>query len=104
MIVAGIDIGSSTSKGVLLREKGIISSVLLPTGPESEKMGMEVLTQVLNRIGFSKEDVQYVVSTGYGRVRVPFSNDIMSEIACHAKGCHFIFPKVRTILMWRTRL
>lgn len=98
MIVAGIDIGSSASKGVLLKEKEMISFVLLPTGPESEKMGIEVLTQALNRVGLSKEDVRYVVSTGYGRVRVPFSNEIMSEIACHAKGCHFIFPKVKTIL------
>jgi predicted CoA-substrate-specific enzyme activase len=98
MIVAGIDIGSSTSKGVLLREKERISSVLLPTGPESEKMGIEVFTQLLNRIGLSREEVRYVVSTGYGRIRVPFSNEMMSEIACHAKGCHFIFPQVRTIL------
>jgi predicted CoA-substrate-specific enzyme activase len=98
MIVAGIDIGSSTSKGVLLMEKERISSALMPTGPKSEKMGIEVLTKVLNQIGVSREEVRYVVSTGYGRIRIPFSNDIMSEIACHAKGCHFIFPQVRTIL------
>lgn len=98
MIVAGIDIGSSTSKGMVLRETEMISFVLLPTGPQSEKMGSQVLMQALNRVGLSKEEVQYIIATGYGRVRVPFTNEVISEIACHAKGCHFIFPQVKTIL------
>jgi len=98
MIVAGIDIGSSTSKGIVLRGEEILSFVLMLTGPQSDRMGDQVLDQALEKIGLSRKEVRNVVSTGYGRVRVPFSNEIISEIACHAKGCHFIFPKTKTIL------
>ncbi len=44
------------------------------------------------------KDIEYTVATGYGRVIVPFSNKNITEISCHAKGAHYFFPSVRTIL------
>ncbi|MFQ5535454.1 MAG: benzoyl-CoA reductase subunit A [Sphingomonadales bacterium] len=41
----------------------------------------------------------YVVGTGYGRVRLPFSKEhIRSEILCHGLGAHMMYPKTRTVL------
>ena len=41
----------------------------------------------------------YVVGTGYGRARLPFSKEhIRSEILCHGLGAHMMYPNTRTVL------
>jgi predicted CoA-substrate-specific enzyme activase len=44
------------------------------------------------------EEIEYSVATGYGRVNVPFAQVTVTEISCHARGNHWFFPQVRTIL------
>ena len=44
------------------------------------------------------EDVAHVVSTGYGRKNVSFSDDTRTEIGCHAKGCYLYYPFAITII------
>jgi len=46
----------------------------------------------------SIDDLDYVVGTGYGRLKVPFANDNVSEITCHARGAHWLNPDVRTVV------
>ncbi len=98
MIVAGIDIGSRAAKGVILNEKRILASFIGDTGPESVKTSEMVMSELLNASALSLQDVKYVVATGYGRVLVPFANENISEISCHARGVNWYFPSVRTIL------
>ena len=43
-------------------------------------------------------DIGFCVGTGYGRERIPFVGKAVSEIACHAKGAHWLLPTVRTII------
>lgn len=40
----------------------------------------------------------FVVSTGYGRRNVPFTNATKTEISCHAKGSFFYFPRSHTLI------
>ncbi len=41
----------------------------------------------------------YVVGTGYGRARLPFSKEhIRSEILCHGLGAHVMYPQTATVL------
>ena len=98
MIVAGIDIGSRAAKAVILKDNCILSSVIRDTGPESVKTSYMVIEDALKGAGLSLDDIQYTVATGYGRVLVPFANENISEISCHAKGISWYFPSVRTIL------
>jgi len=98
MIVAGIDIGSRAAKGIILNEKEILASFIGDTGPESVKTSEMVMSELLKASGLLLRDVQYVVATGYGRVLVPFANENISEISCHARGVNWYFPSVRTIL------
>jgi predicted CoA-substrate-specific enzyme activase len=98
MIVAGIDIGSRAAKGVLMKDGSILSWVIRDTGPESVKTSKMVLEELLKGTGVSQGDIRYVVATGYGRVLVPFANENISEISCHARGINWYFPSVRTIL------
>ena len=98
MIAAGIDIGSRAAKAVVMSSGSILSSVICDTGPESVKTAHTTMARALKETGLSQDDIQYIVATGYGRVLVPFANENISEISCHARGINWYFPSVRTIL------
>ena len=98
MIVAGIDIGSRAAKAVVMEDSSILSSVITDTGPESVKTSYMAMEKLLKGTGLSLNDIQHTVATGYGRVLVPFANENISEISCHARGINWYFPSVRTIL------
>ena len=41
----------------------------------------------------------YIVGTGYGRARLPFSKEhVRSEILCHGLGAHVMYPGTATVL------
>lgn len=99
MITAGIDIGSLSTKAVLLNHKHeILSSVIELTSGDKAGAVEKVFDKVLKKVNLSKKDIAYVVSTGYGRSNIPFSNRQVTEITCHAVGAYFLFPETRTVL------
>jgi predicted CoA-substrate-specific enzyme activase len=94
---AGIDIGSTMTKVVILDEK-VIASVIGPTGPEQRHLANKVMQQALNEAGVSFEAITYIVATGYGRLNVPFADKQVTEISCHARGISYLFPQAKTII------
>jgi benzoyl-CoA reductase subunit A len=98
MITLGVDIGSLTGKALILRDNEILAWDLILTGPDSVETGTEVTNNTLNKAGLSLDDMDFVVSTGYGRIVIPFANKNVSEISCHAKGANWFFPGGRTVL------
>jgi predicted CoA-substrate-specific enzyme activase len=98
MITLGVDIGSLTGKALILKDNEILAWDLLLTGPDSVETGTSVTNNALTKAGLTLKDMDFVVSTGYGRIVIPFANKNISEISCHAKGANYFFPKVRTIL------
>lgn len=99
MITVGIDIGSLSTKSAVLKDKKeILSYDVVFTGGNNRESAEVTFNNVLSKAGLNKNDVDMVVTTGYGRENVPFSNKYVSEITCHAKGMHFFNPDIRTIL------
>lgn len=98
MITAGVDIGSLTGKALILVNGNIISWSLIPTGANSSLTATKAMNIALEKASLSLRDIDYVVSTGYGRLVVPFARRNITEISCHAKGAHWFFPEARTIL------
>lgn len=94
---AGIDIGSTMTKAVILN-RGIIASVIGPTGPEQRRLANKVMEEALNRATLSFQSITYIVSTGYGRINVPFADKQFTEITCHAKGIKNLFSNAKTII------
>ena len=94
---AGIDIGSTMTKVVILNPE-IIASIIGPTGPEQRRLANKVMEEALKKASLSFSKITYIVSTGYGRINVPFSDRQFSEITCHARGIVHLFPKARTII------
>jgi len=95
---AGIDVGSTMTKAVILGEEGIIASIIGPTGPEQRRLANRVMEEALKKAALSFEAITYIVSTGYGRINVPFTDKQLTEITCHAKGISSLFPRARTII------
>lgn len=99
MLTAGIDIGSiSTEMAIINKEKSIIASSILPTGANARKVIDKSLSKVLDDAKVKKEDIEYIVATGYGRLAVDFADREITEITCHAVGAHSLFPKTRTVI------
>jgi len=99
VIVAGIDVGSSTSKTVILEDSHILSYSLIPTGAESAGSAQRTMEEALRGTNnLSLEKIGWIIATGYGRVIVPFANETVTEISCHARGANWLFPSVRTVL------
>ena len=95
----GIDVGSTASKCIMLKDgKEIVAKSLIhvgagTTGPQ------RAINAVLEEAGMKREDVSFVLATGYGRNSLEgFADHQMSELSCHAKGASFLFPEVRTVI------
>jgi (R)-2-hydroxyacyl-CoA dehydratese activating ATPase len=97
-LVAGIDIGAATAKAVILNGTEVISSHVMPTGESIKKTAEFIMQQVLDETGLSLHDIRYIIATGYGRRKVEFSNEVITELSCHAKGVNFLIPEARTVI------
>lgn len=98
MLVAGVDIGSTSSNAVILNANKLIAYSVVPTGADSVNSAQRAMDAALKGTEINQKDLGYIISTGYGRIIVPFANEVITEIACHAKGAHWCFESVRTIL------
>ena len=98
MIVAGVDIGSLTGKAVIMAEGSIKSSGIVLSKPIPQETAKLVMSETLDKANLKMEDIDYIVGTGYGRMKVPFANTDVSEISCHTKGAVWLVPTVRTIV------
>ncbi|MBI1992996.1 MAG: hypothetical protein HYS67_00985, partial [Deltaproteobacteria bacterium] len=96
---AGIDVGSTQTKSVIVNDKlEIVARSLIDTGANVTKAGERGFTDALKASGIRREDVVYVVGTGYGRYKVTFGDTQITEISCHAKGASYLFPATRTVI------
>jgi len=98
MIVAGCDVGSLTGKTVILRNGEILSYSIVPTTPKPEKTALNAMNGALENCNLTLDDIEFIVGTGYGRVKIPFANSQISELTCHGKGAHSFIPSIRTII------
>ena len=99
MISAGIDVGSLSTKSALMNgDREIIASDVVLTGGNNRSAADTTYANVLAKAGLTRRDVDYVVTTGYGRENIPFADKHVSEITCHALGMHLMNPAIRTIL------
>ena len=98
MYTLGIDIGSSSSKAVILKDGAeLVSSAVVQVGTGTSGPG-RVMEAVFADIDLKPEDIDFTVATGYGRFSVENADKQISEITCHAKGIYYLVPTARTII------
>jgi len=96
---AGVDVGSTQTKAVIIDEDGKIAGrSLIDTGANVVKAAESSFLAALEAGNISEEEVNYVVGTGYGRYRVTFGNTQVTEISCHGRGAVHLFPNTRTVV------
>ncbi len=99
MLVAGVDVGSTTTKAAILDENRRVRALsLVDTGANVVRAAERAFREALAGAGAEELDVVLTTGTGYGRFRVSFGDLQVTEISCHAKGACLLFPNTRTIL------
>ena len=98
----GCDVGSTYTKAVILDETGkMVADTTIRSKINSEQSAIMAMNEVC-RTGPGAEqqskDLAYLIGTGYGRNKVPFADENISEISCHAMGVHVTDPNVRAII------
>lgn len=98
MITAGVDIGSITTKTVILKNGELLTSNIIRTGAYSKQSAIKSLNMALSSVGIARDDIDYLVSTGYGRAILECADKHVTEITCHGTGASFLFPGTRTVI------
>ncbi len=97
----GCDSGSTYTKCVIIDENGkMVANVTLRSRINSVLSAEDALNQAIAQVPELKsaKDLSYLVGTGYGRNKVPFADENISEISCHAMGIHVTDPNVKAII------
>ena len=98
MFTMGIDIGSTSSKAVILEDgirvaaRKVIEAGIGSEGPD------RVFADALSEAGIMREEITRVMATGYGRMTFPGADDQASELSCHGKGIHYLIPEARVVI------
>lgn len=96
---AGIDSGSTSTDVVILNKDGkIVTGIILPTGAGAAMGAERALEEALKQAKLQREDIDAMVTTGYGRTAITDGDKSITEITCHARGAHFLNPEVRTVI------
>ena len=98
MIVAGCDVGSLSGEAVIFSDDAILAYHIMRVRPRPEQTAREAMDRALALAGLDYGDIDYCVSTGYGREKIPFADSSISEISCHGRGAHWADPAVRTVI------
>lgn len=94
----GIDIGSGTSKGVIIRDGELLVHHLLASGVNYSMAAQSLREELLAKAGLFPGDIAGTVTTGHGAGIIPFGNRHVADIRCCARGINHIFPSVRTVI------
>ncbi len=96
---AGIDVGSTYTKAVILGDDNkIVGRGIVNTGFKLVEVATRAYDQALAQARLSKDQVSYVVTTGYGRYLIPFRDVYVTDLTAQARGACYFFPKTKTVL------
>ena len=99
ILAAGVDVGSTYTKAAIVSDDGrVLGRALVPTGFRLSEAATRALGEALGKAGVGERDVEYVVSTGYGRYQVPCRDVQVTDLTAQATGARRFFPGTRTLL------
>ncbi|WP_251448771.1 acyl-CoA dehydratase activase [Vermiculatibacterium agrestimuris] len=98
MITMGVDVGSTSSKAIILQDGSeILAKTVVNMGTGTQGPG-QATEQALAQAGLCRENIGCMVATGYGRLTFPGADHQVSEVTCHGRGIGFLLPEVRTVI------
>jgi len=97
MAVCGLDVGSLTTKAVVMDDGKILGKCLLLSSEEAEVGARKAVEEALSQAGLSWDDLSNIVATGGGRKFITFARQQKTSITCLARGINLLYPDVRTL-------
>jgi predicted CoA-substrate-specific enzyme activase len=94
----GVDIGSSYSKGAIIKGSDLASYHVIPSGANYRTAAETIRDKLLKQANLSPTDITAVTATGTGATNVDFANRQASEIVCTARGINHIFHQIKTVI------
>ncbi|MBT3226906.1 MAG: 2-hydroxyglutaryl-CoA dehydratase [Deltaproteobacteria bacterium] len=98
MIVAGCDVGTMTTKAVIVKKNSILAYDVVRTNAKPEEAAKQALDNALKKARLSARKIKYSVCTGWGRKKVTFVNKASPEVPCFVRGVRWFLPTVRSII------
>ena len=98
MLATGIDVGSTSGEVVILDGDKILAYSIVDTGYNSRRAANLALEYALGEARIAREQIGVMVATGYGRIAIDYATKQVTEISCYARGIHFLYPQVRTVI------
>jgi predicted CoA-substrate-specific enzyme activase len=101
VVTAGVDMGSTATKALVLVDGRIAGSTARATGADPERSGELALKTSLDQASLELDAVEYMVATGYGRRALELADEVVNEINANARGAAWLGSNegtVRTIL------
>jgi len=96
---AGIDVGTSYIKAVIIDEKNVIAgSFIGRSGADLKKSIKAAFEGAIAAADISRDAIKHITATGFGRNNVPCTDSVKTEISAHAKGAYHYFSKKSTII------
>jgi predicted CoA-substrate-specific enzyme activase len=99
MITVGLDIGSSSTKGILLEDGRVtIASAMEPTRGNPTATARRVLEALGEAANLAPTDIDYLCTTGFGRSALPERDLQVSDITSSGRGAIRLFPATRHVV------
>jgi predicted CoA-substrate-specific enzyme activase len=120
-ICAGIDVGTTTTKAVIIDAgQNVLARSVHRSGADLASAATTTFEEAMARARVAREGIRAVVATGFGRNSVPFdrlagqvascgaslpfrsvgsfTHGTKTEIGCHGRGCYHYFPEAITVV------
>lgn len=99
MFTLGIDIGSLTTKILLLENNSILGWEIIPSGTNYSQSGQFIFKRILDTYDLRSSEISTIISTGYGRHSIPkLTSKHITEITAHTKGAQYYYPNAGGVI------
>lgn len=96
---AGVDLGSVSTKCVVVKDSEILSFSITKTGTSNEKSADNVFYEAIEKAGIAEKDIELISSTGYGRRLFKKAGKVVTEISAAAAGAWALGGKKKCLVL-----
>lgn len=97
MTSIGLDIGSLTTKVVVMNGTGVLAAVVVPSGDDTEAIARGAVKTALEKAGIAGDDASIVV-TGVGAKSQTLTQQNKAITTCLARGAKQLMPTARMVI------
>lgn len=96
---AGLDVGSTYTKAAIIDgDRAVVATAMVNTGFKLDEAAERALMAALQAGQLERDQLAYIVSTGYGRYQVPFRDINVTDLTAAAQGSRYFYPETHTVL------